>query len=87
MKFSVFTASTPEWTPEEAVEHLAAQGWDGIEWRITDQPDAAKPGFWAGNKATVPLTGMEENLQRIAAITRDAGLEFSGVGGYARCDN
>jgi sugar phosphate isomerase/epimerase len=87
MKFSVFTASTPDWTPEEAVTHLSAQGWDGIEWRITDQAEAPEPGFWAGNKATIPLTGLEGNLERIAAITREAGLEFSGIGGYARCDN
>jgi sugar phosphate isomerase/epimerase len=87
MKFSVFTASTPDWTPEEAVSHLSAQGWDGIEWRTTDQAEAPQPGFWAGNKATVPLTGLEDNLQRVATITRDAGLEFSGLGGYARCDN
>ena len=87
MKFSVFTASTPDWTPEEAVATLAAQGWDGIEWRITDQAEAAEPGFWAGNNATIPLTGLEDNLDRIATITRDAGLQFSGIGGYARCDN
>ncbi|MFX1821712.1 sugar phosphate isomerase/epimerase [Pseudarthrobacter sp. CC4] len=87
MKFSVFTASTPDWTPEEAVSHLSGQGWDGIEWRITDQAEAPEPGFWAGNKATIPLTGLEDNLGRVATITRDAGLEFSGIGGYARCDN
>jgi sugar phosphate isomerase/epimerase len=87
MKFSVFTASTPDWTPEEAVTVLASQGWDGIEWRVTDQTDAAEPGFWAGNRATVPMTGLEENVERIARITRESGLEISGIGGYARCDN
>ncbi|XAS68728.1 sugar phosphate isomerase/epimerase family protein [Micrococcaceae bacterium Sec5.7] len=87
MKFSVFTASTPDWTPEEAVSALAAQGWEGIEWRVTDQADAPEPGFWAGNKANVPLTGLEDNLERIGRITRESGLEFSGIGGYARCDN
>ncbi|MBT2514813.1 sugar phosphate isomerase/epimerase [Arthrobacter sp. ISL-30] len=87
MKFSVFTASTPDWTPEEAVTVLAGQGWDGIEWRVTDQPDAPESGFWAGNKATVPMTGLEGNLDRIARITLESGLEFSGLGGYARCDN
>lgn len=87
MKFSVFTASTPDWTPEEAVSTLAAQGWDGIEWRITDQTEATPAGFWAGNKANVPLTGLEDNLERIGRITRESGLEFSGIGGYARCDN
>lgn len=87
MRFSVFTASTPEWTPEQAADTLAAQGWDGIEWRITDQADAENPGFWAGNRSTWPMTGLEERLDDIARITAAAGLEFSGLGGYARCDN
>jgi sugar phosphate isomerase/epimerase len=83
VKFSVFTASTPEWTPEEAVKILAEQGWDGIEWRITDQaaPNGST-GFWSGNKATWPLTGLEDHLDEIRSITLDAGLEFSSIGGY-----
>ncbi|MGH1526099.1 sugar phosphate isomerase/epimerase family protein [Leifsonia sp. L25] len=85
MKFSVFTASTPDWTPEEAARTVAAQGWDGIEWRVVDQQPADEPGFWAGNRATWPLTGLEESLPEIARLTREAGLEFSGIGGYAGC--
>ncbi|QDZ14458.1 sugar phosphate isomerase/epimerase family protein [Humibacter ginsenosidimutans] len=84
MRFSVFTASTPQWTPAEAAAALAAQGWDGIEWRVTDQQPAAEPGFWAGNRATWPLTGLERHLDEIARVTRDAGLAYSGIGGYAR---
>ncbi|KQO62800.1 sugar phosphate isomerase/epimerase family protein [Curtobacterium sp. Leaf261] len=83
MKFSVFTASTPEWTPSEAASTLAAQGWDGIEWRIIDQasgPDG--PGFWADNRATWPFTGLEDSLGEIARITAEAGLAYSGIGGY-----
>ncbi|MEV7604071.1 sugar phosphate isomerase/epimerase family protein [Paenarthrobacter sp. NPDC089322] len=87
MKFSVFTASTPEWTPQEAATELAAQGWHGIEWRVTDQAEAASPGFWSGNKATWPMTGLEGSLPEIARLTSGAGLEYSGLGGYARCDN
>jgi sugar phosphate isomerase/epimerase len=83
MRFSVFTASTPEWAPAEAVRILAGQGWDGIEWRVTDQTDAAVPDFWTGNRATWPLTGLEERLAEIAAVTRGAGLAFSAIGGYA----
>ncbi|GAA2094133.1 hypothetical protein GCM10009841_04380 [Microlunatus panaciterrae] len=86
MKFSVFTASTPDWTPQEAATTLAAQGWDGIEWRITDQAEpTGDAGFWSGNRATWPMTGLEQRLPEIARITRDAGLEFSGVGGYVKC--
>lgn len=87
MKFSVFTASTPDWEPAEAAGVLAAQGWDGIEWRITDQDAADTPGFWAGNRATWPLTGLEQRLDDIARLTRAAGLEFSGIGGYVQCSD
>ncbi|WP_326557822.1 sugar phosphate isomerase/epimerase family protein [Micromonospora sp. NBC_01796] len=85
MRFSVFTASTPEWTPTQAANALAAQGWDGIEWRVTDQEPSAEPGFWAGNRATWPLQGLEDHLAEIARITRSAGLDYSGLGGYVRC--
>lgn len=85
MKFSVFTASTPDWTAEQATAILAEQGWDGIEWRITDQDDAPEPGFWAGNRATWPLSGLERHLPDISRVTREAGLEFSAIGGYVRC--
>jgi sugar phosphate isomerase/epimerase len=85
MKFSVFTASTPEWTPAEAVTTLAAQGWDGVEWRVTDQADAPTPGFWAGNRATWPMLELEASLPEIARVTAAAGLECSAIGGYVRC--
>jgi sugar phosphate isomerase/epimerase len=84
VRFSVFTASTPDWTPAQAADLLAAQGWDGVEWRITDQEEAPEPGFWVGNRATWPLTGLEDNLPAIAAVTRGAGLQFSALGGYVR---
>ena len=87
MRFSVFTAATPEWTPEEAAKTIAAQGWDGIEWRVTDQADAAEPGYWAGNRATWPLTGLEESVPEILRITKEAGLDFSAVGGYAQASD
>jgi sugar phosphate isomerase/epimerase len=82
VKFSVFTASTPQWSPSETVEVLSRQGWDGVEWRVTDQDSAPEPGFWAGNRSTWPLTGLEENLTAMAGLTRDAGLDFSALGGY-----
>jgi sugar phosphate isomerase/epimerase len=81
----VFTASTPDWTPEQAATTLAEQGWDGVEWRVTDQEWAAEPGFWAGNRATWPLTGLEDCLATIAAVTQGAGLAYSAIGGYVPC--
>jgi sugar phosphate isomerase/epimerase len=87
MRFSVFTASTPQWTPGEAAAHLAAQGWDGVEWRVTDQEPAPEPGFWAGNRATWPLRGLEDHLADIDRVTRGAGLEYSGIGSYVRSND
>jgi sugar phosphate isomerase/epimerase len=84
VRLSVFTASTPDWTPEQTARTLAAQGWDGVEWRITDQSEATPPGFWAGNRATWPFTGVEERVAEIARVTSDAGLQYSGIGGYQR---
>jgi sugar phosphate isomerase/epimerase len=89
MKFAVFTASLPEWTPEEAVTKLAAQGWDGIEWRVVDQKPPASGsggGFWSGNKCTWPLSSFVEDVPRIREITEKAGLGMPSVGAYARCD-
>ncbi|WP_432875322.1 sugar phosphate isomerase/epimerase family protein [Kribbella sp. CA-245084] len=83
MKFSVFTASTPTWTPEEAVQNLAKQGWDGIEWGLIDSPPADTPGFWEGNLSHLPLTGIEENVDRFRELTASAGLEISAIGGYS----
>jgi sugar phosphate isomerase/epimerase len=85
-RFSVFTASLPDWTPEEAVTQIAAQGWNGVEWRVVDQAPASEPGFWAGNRCTWPLATLEQDVPRIAELSRAAGLEISAVGGYARCD-
>jgi sugar phosphate isomerase/epimerase len=87
VKYSVFSASTPEWTPAETVEHLSAAGWDGVEWRITDQAESDAPGFWAGNRSGWPLTGLEDNLDAIRELTRGAGLQMSGIGGYVFCDD
>jgi sugar phosphate isomerase/epimerase len=87
MRFAVFTASVPEWTPEEAVTELAAQGWDGVEWRVVDQqPASGAGGFWRGNKCTWPESSFEEDVPRIKQITERAGLGMPSIGAYANCD-
>jgi sugar phosphate isomerase/epimerase len=85
MKFSVFTVSTPEWSPQQAAQMLGAQGWDGVEWRVVDDPGGNETGFWRGNKATWPLTGLEDRLDEISRVTHDAGLRIAGIGSYVGC--
>ncbi|HZC27603.1 MAG TPA: sugar phosphate isomerase/epimerase family protein [Actinopolymorphaceae bacterium] len=88
MKFAVFTASLPEWTPEEAVGKLSEQGWDGVEWRVVDQKPAAGGASnpWQGNKCTWPLSTFTDDVPRIKELTEQAGLGMPSVGAYARCD-
>lgn len=85
-RFAVFTVSLPEWTPEEAVRILAELGYEGIEWRVTDEPphDGA-PGFWVGNRCTWPLSSFVDDAPRIRALTDSAGLVAANVGTYVRC--
>lgn len=88
MRFSVCTASTPDWTPAEAAAELAEAGYDGVEWRILDQapsPDGT-PGFWAGNRCTWPFSSLLDDVSAIRRTTGAAGLSMSALGTYVSCD-
>ena len=84
MKIAIFTVSLPEWTPEEAVRNLAELGYDGIEWRIADDPPRATPGFWQGNRCTFPLSTFVEDAPRIRALTEAAGLAIPAIASYVQ---
>ncbi len=97
MKYAIFTVSTPEFTPEEAVVELKDAGYDGIEWRVTDDPlmSGSGPtvaghgdniGFWSGNRCTHSLTSLVEDAPRIRAMTEAAGLAMPNIGTYVSCE-
>jgi len=84
MKFAVFSVSLPEWTPEEAVKNLAELGYDGVEWRIADDPPRATLGFWQGNRCTFPLSSFVEDAPHIRALTDAAGLAIPAIASYVQ---
>jgi sugar phosphate isomerase/epimerase len=87
IKFAVFTGSTPEYTPDQAVTLFKEFGYDGVEWRVVDQapsPDG-QPDFWTGNRCTLPLSTFVDDAPRIRALTERAGLKMPAVGAYALC--
>jgi len=89
MRFAYFTVGLPEHTAAEAVGLLRDAGYDGVEWRVTDQapaPDGV-PGFWAGNRCTWPLSSFVEDAPRIRALAESAGLAMPNVGTYMTCDD
>jgi sugar phosphate isomerase/epimerase len=82
MRFALFSGSTPEWTPRELAAKLVEQGWHGVEWRVVDQRPADQPGFWAGNRATFPFTGLDTWISEITSVTRAAGLDLAAIAAY-----
>ena len=91
MKFAVFTVSLPEFSPDEAVQVLRDSGYDGVEWRVTDEAPkmtghAALPGFWEGNLCTLSLKTLPADAPRIRALTEAAGLAIPAVGTYVSCE-
>lgn len=92
MKFAVFTVSLPDYAPDEAVNVLRDCGYDGVEWRVTDEPlpmtgHAKTPGFWEGNRCTISLKTLVEEAPRIRALTEAAGLAMPSVGTYVSCED
>ncbi len=88
MKFAVFTVSTPTITPEEVAPKLREYGYDGIEWRVVDEPPNA-PGmtFWHGNKSTIPMSGFADQVERLKQLAGDNGLEMPVLGTYVRSND
>ena len=87
MKFSVFTASTPEWDAGGGRAHPRRPGL-GRHRMARHRPGAGGSARILGRQpGHLAPEGLEGELDEIARITRDAGLEFSGIGGYARADD
>jgi sugar phosphate isomerase/epimerase len=86
VQFAVFTVSLPEWTPAHAVERLAALGYDGVEWRVIDEPPHdGPPGFWRGNRCSWPLATLVDDAPRIRALSNEHGLAMPNLGTYVSC--
>ena len=67
MKLGVFTVSVPEWQPLEALETLARIGYDGVEWRVCEDPGAPSVGFWRGNRCTMNATQLIQRADELKA--------------------
>lgn len=88
MKIAVFTVSTPDYTPDEVVGKLKEFGYDGIEWRVVDQPISGGPhGFWQNNLCTLPLSSLVEHAAGYAKLAAGAGLETPAIASYVKCDD
>ena len=93
MKYAVFTVMTPDWDLTETVQHLAALGYDGVEWRVTEPANPAirkrmpermrrQARYWLDNRATVDPARLAELAPELKRLTEGAGLAFCSLATY-----
>ncbi len=83
LRISVFTVMLPDLTPEDAAAALKANGYAGVEWRVTAIPPERKaetPSFWGNNLCTLEPTLAE--AARARQIAESAGLAINSLGTY-----
>ena len=86
MKISVLTVCMPGHSIQKVPELLSQWGYDGVEWRVTEQKESAKPSFWVGNRATVLESEALARAKEIKKLCRGAGITIMALGTYCSCD-
>ena len=92
MKLGVFSVSLPEYEPEEALKVLKELGYDTVEWRVTDPvPMDFLPKeipfefrYWGNNKATIPISTIEEQAASLKALSDQYGVEIASLTTYLK---
>lgn len=88
MKLGVFTVSTPDWDPLDTLEELAAIGYDGVEWRVTqDTGDTSNPTFWSGNRCSMSAEDIIERAEELKLVAQKFEIEMPSLGAYISCDD
>ena len=85
MKHSLFSVMVPEWNPDAVLREVAACGYDGIEWRVTDTDPRLKDAplsYWGRNLCTLELGTLLETAEQVRDKTEKAGLETAALAGY-----
>ena len=83
IKLGVFTVSMPDYEPLDALDKLKEIGYDGAEWRVTeDTGDKENPSFWGGNRTTLTAEELIEKADDMKAKCTELGLEIPSLGTY-----
>lgn len=86
MKIGIFTVSIPEFEPVRALEVAAAIGYNGLEWRVTqDKGDREKPSFWSGNRTSMTPEVLLECAPVLRSTAEKLGLEMPSLAAYTSC--
>ncbi|WP_091482666.1 sugar phosphate isomerase/epimerase family protein [Gracilibacillus orientalis] len=85
MKLTVFSVMTPDMEPEELIDELKQQGFDGVEWRYKEIPAelTKEPiSFWGNNKCTLTPEISEEEIKQLKAKSEADQIEVVSVTPY-----
>ena len=86
MKLGVFSVSMPDYDPMQTLEKLAELGYDGVEWRVTDDKgDRAKPSFWSGNRTSMTAAELTALAPKLVAKAAELNLAMPALGAYIDC--
>ena len=90
MKFSVFTAVTPEYGIDEAVKVVKETGYDGIEWRVSAPAPEVKPDNYSYetryrcyNRATLDVAKIETQAELVKNACDKFKLQTCMMSGYS----
>ncbi|MFT4105595.1 MAG: sugar phosphate isomerase/epimerase family protein [Lacrimispora sp.] len=90
MKYSLFTVSVPELTPEQALIKMKECGYDGVDWRVAaipEDPDILKeePSYWRNNLCTLDIETIDEKAEEIKALCHQYGIHINMLCTYLTC--
>lgn len=90
MKYSLFTVSVPEMTPEQALEKMREYGYDSVDWRVADLPSDPEilkeaPSYWRNNYCTIDADTIEEKAEEIKQLSEKYGISINSLATYLRC--
>lgn len=83
MKIGIFTVCMPEYEPVRAMEVASALGYNGMEWRLTDDSgDRSKPTFWSGNRTSMTSDDVIANADELKAAAKRQDMEMPSLAAY-----
>ena len=92
MKYSLFTVSVPDMSPEQALSKMKELGYDGVDWRVTDIPDdpeilKEEPSYWRNNLCTIDIETIDKKAEEIKALTDRYGICIHALATYLKCSD
>ncbi len=76
MKLAITSVMLPRWDLAQTFDKLAAYGYEGVELRVRDNPEATdvEPSFWGRHRADVSPANILARADEIRATVERTGL-------------